>query len=94
MKLFSSLKWLPSRTRDFSSRLRLTALYLSGPGELALATEPRFQPRRPIVLLHGFGTSSRTLTPLQEYLRDSTGRVVVRVAISSGREDLRDASTQ
>lgn len=80
---------LTGRTRRLAARLRLMAQYLADPDEMGPATLPVSPARRPIVLLHGFGSSKHMLRPLQAHLRRTTGRVVVRVGVSSGREDLR-----
>lgn len=77
------------RARRAASRLGLMIRHLANPDEMGPATLPVHPARRPILLLHGFGSSKRMLRPLQAHLRRTTGRVVVRVGVSSGREDLR-----
>ena len=47
---------------------------------------------QPILLLHGFASSPRALGPLERGLRATTGRPVLRVAISPSLDDLRDSA--
>lgn len=92
MRIKSRIRKSPSRTHKLGSRLKLMAGYLAAPGETGPATMPMSPARRPILLLHGFGSSRRILSPLQAHLRKTTGRVVIRMGISAGREDLRESA--
>jgi triacylglycerol lipase len=92
MVLRTNFSSLTGRTRRWASRLRLMAQVLADPDDLEATSVPASPARRPIVLLHGFGSSKRMLRPLQSHLRRTTGRVVVSVSISSGREDLRESA--
>jgi pimeloyl-ACP methyl ester carboxylesterase len=44
-------------------------------------SDPAGGPRPPVILLHGFGTSSAVTTPLARYLRRELGRPVIRVPL-------------
>ncbi len=45
------------------------------------APDPVGGPLPPVILLHGFGTSSAVTTPLARHLRSATGRPVIRVPL-------------
>ena len=45
------------------------------------APDPAGGPLPPVILLHGFGTSSAVTAPLARYLRRELGRPVVRVPL-------------
>jgi pimeloyl-ACP methyl ester carboxylesterase len=49
---------------------------------------------RPVLLLHGFASSPAVMRPLEHSLRKALGREVIRLAISPGRDDLRDSARQ
>jgi len=92
MSLIARLPSLSFRTRRMASRIKAMAGHLAHPDEMGPATMPVSPARRPILLLHGLGSSKRMLVPLQAHLRRTTGRSVIRVGVSSGREDLRESA--
>jgi triacylglycerol esterase/lipase EstA (alpha/beta hydrolase family) len=49
---------------------------------------------RPILLLHGFATSSRALLPLERELRRTLRRPVIRVELGFGLQDIRDMAAR
>jgi pimeloyl-ACP methyl ester carboxylesterase len=52
----------------------------------------RYGASRPILLVHGFASNAAMLAPLARHLSRTLRRMVVRVQLSAGRDDLRNSA--